>query len=84
MDKETKQLLMWFGTWILMMWLCSLAGGTIGLILFAAGTALMLMYAWADYKLEQARKSERKKVIEGAERIEKAYQAQEEKNNVQM
>ena len=74
MYKDEKQLIRWFAVWFVMLWLCSMAGGEIGLILFITGTALMLMYAYMDYRLEQARKNERKKVSEGVEKIEKAYQ----------
>lgn len=84
MDRDTKQLIGWMSAWMVLMWQTAKIGGGIGLTLFISGTALMLMYAYIDHKLEQARKHERKKVIDGAARIEKAYQAQEEKNDVQM
>jgi uncharacterized protein involved in cysteine biosynthesis len=84
MHKDEKQLIGWIAAWMFLLWQTAKIGGGIGLTLFICGTALMLMYAYVDYKLEQARKHERKKVIDGAARIEKAYQAQEEKDDVQM
>ena len=77
MDKHTKQLVRWLAAWmILLISSFNIKDANIGWILLVTGTALMLMYAWADYKLEQARKQERRKVIEGAKRIEKAYQTE--------
>ena len=73
MDKDTKQILIWLAVWTVLTWICAQVGEGIGLTLWITGTALMLMYAWADYRIEQARKRERRKVREGAERIERAY-----------
>jgi hypothetical protein len=84
MHKDEKQLIGWIAAWMFLLWHTAKIGGGIGLTLFISGTALMLMYAYVDHKLEQARKHERKKVIDGAARIEKAYQAQEDKDDVQM
>lgn len=75
MDKNTKQAVIWLTAWmILLISSMSIKEAIIGWMLLILGTALMLMYAWADDKLEKARKNERKKVIDGARRIEKAYQ----------
>lgn len=84
MHKDEKQLIGWIAAWMFLIWQTAKIGGGIGLTLFICGTVLMLMYAYVDHKLEMARKHERRKVIDGAQRIEKAYQAQEEKNDVQM
>ena len=80
MDKDTKQLLLWLASWALMTWATVKVGGEIGLVLWIAGTVLMLMWAYLDYKIEQLIKERRRKVIDGAERISKAYQAQEAKD----
>ena len=80
MDKNTKQLVIWVIVWMLLLTACfKIKNANIGWMLLVLGTALMLMYAWTDYKLEQARKQERKKVIEGASRIEKAYQTEDKR-----
>ena len=76
MDKHTRQLIKWFMVWMLLQIICFKIEGAIGGVLLVTGTALMLMYAWAEYKLEQARKQERRKVIECARRIKKAYQTE--------
>ena len=73
MNRDEKQFLAFYGYWMALMLLTGKIGGGIGLTLFICGTALMLLYAWADHRQEQLIKEQRRKVKEGAQRIEKAY-----------
>lgn len=77
--KDEMQLTIFVGAWTALMALCFNIGGAIGLIILGLGSIIMGMYAYFQYKDEQATKRERRKVIEGAQRIVKAYRKYEDR-----
>lgn len=77
MDRDTKQLIGWTAAWMFLLWQTAKIGGGIGLTLFASGTALMLMYAYIDHKLEQAQKQARKRIAPYSAKLNEAYKNKE-------
>lgn len=78
-DKDFKSVVVWFTAFMAVTAISGEISGKIGLLVWALGTALLLMWAYFEYRAEQAAERERKKVRMLTKKIKEAYT--EEKEN---
>lgn len=78
-DKNFKSVVVWFTAFMAVTAISGEISGKIGLLVWALGTALLLMWAYFEYRAEQAAERERKKVRMLTKKIKEAYT--EEKEN---
>jgi hypothetical protein len=78
-DKDFKSVVVWFTAFMAVTAISGEISGKIGLLVWTLGTALLLMWAYYEYRAEQAAERERKKVRMLTKKIKEAYT--EEKEN---
>lgn len=77
-DKDFKSVVVWFTAFMAVTAISGEISGKIGLLVWALGTALLLMWAYFEYRAEQAAERERKKVRMLTKKIKEAYTEEKE------
>lgn len=72
-DKDLKELIVAFSIFILLISVTAEIGGVLGLIIWALGTIIILMFGYYEYRQDKALERERKKIKMFAEKIKQAY-----------
>lgn len=78
MNKDAAELIIFSVIWIALMAISCKIGGSFGFTMLTLGTVIMLMFAYYEYRQEQALARERAKVRMFAEKLKEAYK--EDKN----